>query len=189
MISSRTIRNFVTHSSKVPVHAEGSENPAWMLFFAPGKKGQLSRALSQTVTTTSTPLSKNSSVSRDRCPEISMPISFMTATATGFTPRGLCPGTPHGEPVAMPGSQVPLRHLRPGRIVGTDKEHEGFPPLGFALCIVTVPFIFSRNWSGHFHSPLISECLSGQSGNVASSHEPMLSRSVRKPARMRALSC
>ena len=70
------------------------------------------------------PRSKNSSMSFDRCPEMSIPISSIVTTASGFTSRTSVPALPTSN--QSPYRAQSYRHLGSGRIVGTDEQNTGF---------------------------------------------------------------
>ena len=91
VIASRTSRKRVMRPRDSSSPAEGSGKPAWIVSRTPKKNGQVWCSQSQTVTTISIPREKNSSTIFDRCPDISIPISFITATASGCTPLGSLP--------------------------------------------------------------------------------------------------
>jgi hypothetical protein len=84
-IASRTLRYPPRISSSVPGVRCGSGNPWWIVFFADGTTGQTARALSQSVMARSIGTPLNVSSVFDWWPEMSMPISFMTAIARVLT--------------------------------------------------------------------------------------------------------
>lgn len=84
-ISSRTRTNTLICSSFEPVASAGSSNGQCCRSFAPGKTGQASLALSQTVTTKSNSWPLNSSIDLLTPFEMSMPRSFIASMASGWT--------------------------------------------------------------------------------------------------------
>src|ERR1035441_6847561 len=84
-------RKAAWRSCSEPSTAAGSSKGQCRRLTAAGKTGQVSLALSQTVITKSRSWPANSSTDLERWPEMSRPISAMTAMASGRTWEGLVP--------------------------------------------------------------------------------------------------